>query len=292
MSTLAAVPRAGHLQRLAGYALTGSTEEHAMFFAYGLGANGKSVFISTLSGILGQCHRTTGIETFTASNVDRHPTELADLRGARLVSAVETEEGRRWAESRIKTLTGGDEVHARFMRQDFFTYTSQFKLLIAGNHKPSLRSVDEAIRRRLNLIPFSVVIPPNERDTQLTEKLRLEWSGILQWAIERCLEWQANGLQPPKAVTAATEAYLEAEDAIVNWIDECGQRDPNAWQSRTELYSNWMLWAEKNGEHAGSRRRFLQNIEAHGLIAARSPGKDSTRGFLGLRLRSTSYVDA
>jgi putative DNA primase/helicase len=157
------------LQRMAGYCLTGSTREHALFFLYGTGANGKSVLLNTLSGILGDYARSAPIETFTASNVERHPTDLASLRGARLVMAVETEEGRRWAESRIKVLTGGDKIAARFMREDFFEFIPQFKLIIAGNHKPGLRSVDEAIRRRFHLVPFTVTIPEEERDETLTE---------------------------------------------------------------------------------------------------------------------------
>ena len=214
-----------YLQRVLGYALTGVTREHALFFAYGTGANGKSVLLSTVAGILGEYHRTAPIETFVASNGDRHPTDLAGLRGARLVTATETEEGRRWAEARIKQLTGGDTVSARFMRQDFFEYRPAFKLVIAGNHKPSLRSVDEAIRRRFHMIPFAVTIPADERDVELVEKLKAEWPGILAWLIEGCLEWQAEGLRPPQAVLEATDAYLSAEDAIAAWIDDRCERD-------------------------------------------------------------------
>ena len=172
-----------YLKRVAGYSLTGSTGEHALFFCYGLGANGKSTFLNAITGCAGDYHRAAPIETFTASKHDQHPTDLARLRGARLVTATETEEGRRWAESRIKALTGGDTIAARFMRQDFFEYTPQFKLIIAGNHKPGLRSVDEAIRRRFNLIPFGVTIPPLERDQQIGKKLKDEWPGILAWMI-------------------------------------------------------------------------------------------------------------
>lgn len=142
----------GFMRRMAGYFLTGCTKEHALFFCYGTGGNGKSVFINTISGILAEYAATSPMETFTASASERHPTDLAGLRGARLVTAQETEEGRYWAESRIKSITGGDSVSARFMRQDYFTYTPQFKLLIGGNHKPVLRNVDEAIGRRLHLI--------------------------------------------------------------------------------------------------------------------------------------------
>ena len=159
-------------------------------------------FSSTpFAGILGDYHSTAPIETFTATISDRHPTDLAGLRGARLVTATETEEGRRWAEAKIKTLTGGDQISARFMRQDFFDYLPQFKLLIAGNHKPGLRSVDEAIRRRFNLIPFTVTIPAGGARPELGDKLKAEWPGILQWMIEGCLDWQESGLAPPEAVT-------------------------------------------------------------------------------------------
>jgi putative DNA primase/helicase len=233
-----------YVQRAFGYALTGLTREHALFFAYGAGANGKSVLLSTVAGILGDYHRTAPIETFTAANGERHPTDLASLRGARLVSATETEEGRRWAESRIKQLTGGDVIAARFMRQDFFEFLPAFKLFIAGNHKPSLRSVDEVIRRRFHLVPFAVTIPADERDGELAEKLKSEWPGILAWLIEGCLEWQAEGLRPPSAVLDATAAYLEAEDAIAAWIDERCERATGDWWARSPVRKR--VWARSS----------------------------------------------
>src|SRR5262249_8675645 len=143
---------------------TGLTREHALFFLYGLGANGKSVLLNTVIGILGEYHRTAPIEMLLASKHDRHPTELAGLVGRRLVTATETEQGKRWAEAKIKVLTGGDTISARFMCKDFFEFAPKFKLVIAGNHKPSLNTVDEAMRRRFNLIPSTVTIPPHERD--------------------------------------------------------------------------------------------------------------------------------
>jgi len=242
-----------YLQRVAGYSLTGSVQEHALFFFYGLGANGKTTFLNALTACAGDYHRTAPIETFTASNHDRHPTDLAALRGARMVTAVETEEGRRWAESKIKTLTGGDPIAARFMRQDFFEYRPQFKLIIAGNHKPGLRSVDEAIRRRFNLVPFTVTIPPDERDEKLPDKLRAELPGILAWMIEGCTEWRARRLAPPQIVTDATAAYLEEEDAIAAWIEEAGERDPSAWEKSGDLFGSWSGWANKAGEFIGSQ---------------------------------------
>ena len=158
---------AAFLQRAVGYALTG-VDARARAVLPSRHRRQRQVACSSppSPGVLADYHRSAPIETFTASSSDRHPTDLAGLRGARLVTAVETEEGRRWAESKIKTLTGGDKIAARFMRQDFFEYTPQFKLMIAGNHKPGLRSVDEAIRRRFHLIPFTITIPPAERDLE------------------------------------------------------------------------------------------------------------------------------
>jgi putative DNA primase/helicase len=269
------------LQRMAGYALTGLTKEQALFFLFGLGANGKSVFINTIAGILGDYHRTAAIETFTASSVDRHPTDLAGLRGTRLVTAVETEEGRRWAESRIKSLTGGDKISARFMRQDFFEFIPQFKLVIAGNHKPGLRSVDEAIRRRFNLVPFRVTIPPEERDGDLGNKLKAEWPGILRWMIAGCLEWQQKGLCPPVAVTEATSEYLESEDALSAWIDDCCERDPRAQTPSADLFASWSRWSDRASEATGSMKWLIQKLEDRGFQRYR---KKSERGIAGLRL--------
>ena len=199
------------------------------------------------------------IETFTVSNNERHPTELAGLRGARLVTAVETEEGRRWDESKIKALTGGDTIPARFMRQDFFEYMPQFKLIIAGNHKPGLRSVDEAIRRRFNLIPFTVTIPPEERDPEFPEKLKAEWPGILAWMIDGCVAWQQQGLAPPQVVTEATAAYLEGEDAISAWIDECCRANPDSFASSTHLF----VLLEPMGHQEWRVRRHYQEARQH-----------------------------
>ena len=273
-----------YLQRVCGYVLTGLTREHALFFLWGTGANGKGTFINAITGVLADFHRTAPIETFTASHNERHPTDLAGLRGARLVTVNETEEGRRWAEAKIKMLTGGDMVSARFMRQDFFDYMPQFKLMIAGNHKPGLRTVDEAIRRRFNLIPFTVTIPPEERDTELGEKLKAERPAILQWMIEGCLAWQKQGLAPPETVTAATEAYLEAQDTFSAWLDECCERDPNAWERSTILFSSWKTWAEQSGQFIGDAKTFRARLERYKIEHKPEPGTKRA-GFRGVRLK-------
>jgi putative DNA primase/helicase len=271
-----------YLRRVAGYCMTGLTTEHVMFFCYGTGANGKSVFINPLAGIWGDYAVTAPMETFVVSRSDHHPTEVAMLRGARLVVAHETERGRRWAEAKIKALTGGDKISARFMRQDFFEFTPQFKLMISGNHKPGLRGVDEAIRRRMHLIPFDVTIPPEKRNTRLAEELRAEWGGILQWAVDGCLEWQRMGLSPPRAVIDATEAYLASEDAIGNWLDDRCEQDPDFSVTRTRLFDDWKAWAEGGGEHPGAAKEFYAALEGRGFRQFKEHGN---RKFRSLRLR-------
>jgi putative DNA primase/helicase len=227
-----------YLQRVAGYGSTGSTREQALFFCHGTGANGKGVFNNTMAGVLGPYSTGVPIETLMASrnSSDRHPTDLAGLRGARLVSTAEVEKGGRWAESKIKQLTGGDPITARFMRGNFFTFIPQFKLVIAGNHRPALRSVDEAIRRRFHLIPFTVTIPASERDPDLCEKLKIEYPGILSWIIQGCLAWQREGLNPPACVREATQEYFTDEDAQGSWIRECCVLGAQHMASSTALY--------------------------------------------------------
>ena len=269
-----------YLQRVCGYCLTGRTMEHVLFFLYGSGANGKSVFLNTIAGMMGDYAQSAPIETFLAARYDRHPTELAMLRGARLVTATETDEGRRWDESKVKAITGGDPISARFMRQDFFTYTPQFKLMIAGNHKPHLRTVDEAIRRRIHLVPFTVTIPAAERDDALSEKLKAEWPGILAWAIAGCMEWRRTGLRPPTAVSDATREYLDSEDAIAFWIAECCTIGSSHDDLTATLYASWRAHADRSGKSAGSMKAFSQALEARGLRKKRGGG--GKRMFTGI----------
>lgn len=281
---------AGFLQRVAGYSLTGVTVEHGMFFLWGTGANGKTVFLTTISGVLGDYARVAPMEIFMSTVGERHPTELAGLAGSRLVTATETEDGRRWAESKVKAITGGDPIAARFMRQDFFEYKPQFKLLVAGNHKPGLRTVDEAIRRRLHLVPFTVTIPPTERDPELVDKLKAEWPGILAWAIAGCLEWQREGLKPPRAVRSATDDYFSAEDACGKWLEDCCVLGRQYSASTATLFSSWSSWCETAGERAGAQKRFAQALEARGFARARL-GRRQARGFIGVGLNEEDGQD-
>jgi putative DNA primase/helicase len=251
------------LQRLCGYLLTGDTSEHALFFIYGPGGNGKSVFLNMLQHILADYAETAAMDTFTASMATKHPTDLAMLKGARGVFASETEAGSNWAEARIKALTGGDRITARFMRQDFFTYAPEFKLVIVGNHAPSIKNVDEALRRRFNIIPFTR--KPTKPDPMLEDKLRAEAGQILGWMIEGCQEWQKRGLGRPKAIVEATDTYFAEQDVMGQWLAECTRPIDSFTDTATELFTSWSDFAKANGEQPGTIRQFSMDMEKRGF---------------------------
>jgi putative DNA primase/helicase len=272
------------LSQVAGYALTGDTREHSLFYAHGAGGNGKSVFINLMSRLLGDYATTASMDVFiAASGNNNHPTELARLRGARLVTASETEEGRAWAEARVKALTGGDRIAARFMRQDFFEYTPTFKLLIVGNHKPTLRSVDDAARRRFNLLPFDFKPPAPDRELERT--LLAEAPAILRWAINGCLDWQARGLVRPDVVKAATADYFEAQDMLGQFLEEQCDVDPgNSYKTErsADVFFRWSEFAKAASEPAGSRKAFAEKLKGRGVQSSRT--RDA-RLFVGIRLK-------
>jgi len=274
-----------YLQRMVGYCLTGTTSAHALFFLYGTGANGKSVFANVVSTLLGDYAATASMDTFVETRGDRHPTDLAGLRGARFVTAIETEQGRRLNESKVKAITGGDKISARFMHKDFFEFWPHFKPAIVGNHKPAIRNIDEAMRRRMHMIPFTVTVPPERRDPRLTEKLLAERDGILAWAVEGCLAWQREGLKPPACVQAATDEYFESEDALGRWLEERCVRVASAKSLTAQLFSDWKQWAEAAGEFVGTQRRFSDLLLTRGLEKWRNGV--GVRGFQGIGLKES-----
>jgi phage/plasmid-associated DNA primase len=179
-------------------------------------------------------------------------------------------------------------VSARWMRQDFFSFYPQFKLLFSGNHMPTLRVVNKAITRRFNRIPFNFTIPDDQVNKNLAAELKAqEGPGILAWAIEGCLKWQEEGMNPPKVVTDATEAYLESQDVIGEWLEDCFEPDAYGWVSSTDFFNSWQPWAEARQEWVGSVKRLSMKLEDRGLIKRRN--KEQTQnGFAGWRLKKLS----
>ena len=276
-----------YLQRLVGYAMTGVTDEQMLAFFYGTGANGKSVFLNTVRALL--CINEelgyacgANVEIFSETKNEPHPTVYARLDKKRLVIALETEDGKRWSEAKIKAFTGGDLIQARKMCQDEYEYQPTFKLIFAGNHKPSLRSVDEAMRRRVHIVPWLVTIPEKERDHKLEDKLRAEWPGILQWMIAGCVAWQQQGLNAPEIVKAATDEYLEVEDALGDWLEENCQLGEQYETTVAEVYRNYLDYCEKIKEHPWSKKRMLANLQTRGIERTRSMGIRCWKG-IGLK---------
>jgi putative DNA primase/helicase len=210
------------------------------------------------------------MNTFIASNTERHPTDLAKLNGARLVVAQETQKGRRWDETKIKALTGGDRMTARFMRADFFDFSPSFKLFITGNHRPRLNSVDAAMRRRLLLVPFTVQIPPAERDPNLLQKLESEHPAILRWIIDGGLEWQRVGLSPPVSVRVATDCYFADQDTVQQWLDDSTyDGGAFAFTRVSALFSSWKTWCEDRNMRPGTATTLSDALADKGFAKKR-----------------------
>jgi putative DNA primase/helicase len=212
---------------------------------------------------------------------------VARLRGARFVAAVETEEGRRLAEVRVKELTGSDTISARFMRAEWFDFRPVAKLWISTNHRPTVRGTDEAIWRRICLIPFTVTIPVHERDRMLPERLRGELPGILAWAVEGCRAWLSVGLNPPAAVVAATSEYRRDQDVLGQFLaDEC-VLEPACWAAAGDLFRAYREWAEEAAEkHVLTQKTFGTALRERGFADERR-GNSRTRGWRGIGLLDT-----
>jgi len=277
------------MQQWCGYCLTGLTVEHALLFVHGDGGTGKTVAVRTISKVLKEYAVTAGMDTFTASRGDKHPTDLAMLAGARLVTASETEEGRAWAEARVKQLTGGDEIAARFMHKDFFQYVPQFKLTIIGNHAPVLHNVDDAARRRFNIVPFTT--KPAKPDRQLEEKLVAEYPQILAWMIKGCLDWQTAGLQRPQIVEATTAEYFTEQDVFGQWVNErCTLRpSSDCFEAAAKLYADWTAYALANGETPGTAKAFGGAMRKRGFAPkTRRLMAGIAKAYDGIELRATA----
>lgn len=272
------------LQKAVGYSLTGQTGEQVVFFLWGKGSNGKSTFLELLRFLLADYSLNTPTTTLMRRSENGVTNnDVARLRGARLVTAVETEENQYLAESTIKQLTGGDRITARFLFGEFFEFTSTFKLWLACNHKPIISGGDHGIWRRIRLVPFTVTIKDDEKDIHLAAKLQAEASGILNWAIEGCLRWQNEGLGIPEEVQAAVDAYRTEMDIVASFIQDCCVVLPSAVVTAGSLYESYKRWAVENGDTPLSQRKFGQKFGEHGFNSQRSTGGRHLYAGLGLR---------
>lgn len=235
------------VRKATGYSMTGDTSERAMFILHGTGANGKSTLVETLAAGLGDYALTTPAETLMVKRDSSIPNDVARLRGARFVTAAESEEGRRLAESLVKRLTGGtDQVSARFLHAEFFDFKPVGKYWLSTNHKPSIRGTDDAIWSRIRLIPFDVTIPPAEQDKRLPAKLKDELPGVFAWMVAGCLAWLRDGLDAPAEVAAASAAYRAEQDVLAGWLAECCEQNADAWTSARAAFDSFKDYANDN----------------------------------------------
>jgi len=270
------------VQRAIGYSLTGDIGEQCMFILHGSGANGKSTLVETLRDLLGDYARATEQSTFLSRNDTNVRNDLAMLRGSRLVTSSETEDGKRLAESLVKLATGGEPIVARFLYGEHFEFRPEFKLWLGTNHRPMIKGTDEGIWRRIRLIPFAVTIPKGERDSAMPQKLRAELPGILRWAVEGCLMWQRDGLGSAGAVENATREYRIDQDIIGAWFDESCDLDEYGKHTPGALYESYSEWCKREREEAINQKQFASALQERGLKAGKSHGR---RFWYGCSLR-------
>jgi putative DNA primase/helicase len=271
-----------YVQKAVGYALTGSTDEQCLFILHGSGANGKSTFLNTVSTMLGDYAQQTPTDTLLVKRADGISNDVARLHGARFVSAMEVENGRRLAEAQVKQLTGGDMIAAHYLYREFFQFRPAFKLFLGVNHTPGIQGTDHGIWRRIHLVPFMVTIAKEDQDKRLGEKLQAELAGILRWAVEGCMAWQAEGLEPPRAVAEATREYQAEMDAFARFLaGEC-VISPELRVATGQLYDRYKAWCALTDESPVSQRALATVLKDRGFMPSRNNRERCWEG-LGLR---------
>jgi P4 family phage/plasmid primase-like protien len=276
------------VQRLLGHCLTGDVTEQKLPIFWGVGANGKSTLVNAICATLGPDYgMKANADLLMSSRGERHPTELASLFRMRLVVASETHQGRGLNESLVKDLTGGERIRARRMREDFWEFDPTHKIVLLTNHKPRVAGMDEAIWRRLRLVPFTTIFwDPADRlaatasrpehlrqDKQLGARLQQEREGILAWMVRGCLSWQRDGLTMPRRVVEATAAYRQSEDVLARWIAECCITGDTSYRGRSsELHRHYTAWCQQQGEQPMRPNDFGPALQERGYEKLTSNG--------------------
>lgn len=245
-----------YMQKAVGYSLTSSTKEQVMFILHGGGRNGKSIFLETISDLMGTYANSMQATSIMIKQNVGINTDIARLKGARLVTSSEPNEGFRFDEGLIKQLTGGDKVTARKLYGEEFEFNPEFKLWLATNHKPIIRGTDDGIWRRMIVIPFNVQIPEHKVDKDLKYKLQREASGILNWAVDGCLKWQREGLETPASIKESVKVYRSEMDVIEAFVEDCLVKDPDRTIPASQLYKIYKQWANDNTQYLMSSTKF------------------------------------
>ena len=283
------------IQCALGYSLTGDTSGQCFFFLHGTGSNGKTVLLETVLDMLGDYASPCDPDMLIQKRNEDHPTSIAELKGSRFVSTSELPQNSQLHESKVKRLTGTDRIHARFMRQDGFTFLPTHKIWMAANHKPKIIGTDKGIWRRVRLIPFTVEIPVEQQRPifDMIADFRKEYSGILNWMLEGLQIWLKDGLVVPNEISEATDVYREEEDVLVEFFEEYCEESANAFCPSSDLINAYKDWCEERREqYPMGSRTFSNNIKSRGFVngTATVDGK-KVRGWEGLRLKSNLFDD-
>ncbi len=256
-----------YLQKLTGLFLTGDISEQILPIFYGTGGNGKSVYLDTVVDLLGDYAAEAPPSLITDGRNGEHPTEIADLCGLRLAIVSETEANENMKTQRVKQLTGNAKLKARFMRQDYFSFDRTHKTLLVTNNRPVIEERTNAIWRRIKLVPFDVIIPDEQQDKHLFDKLKAEWSGILKWAVDGCVMWQHDGLKEPDSVKIATQEYEAEQHPLDDFFEACCTFSPYSFCKVSDLRQAYDKWALKEGvSHVISVRKFNIFLREKGLV--------------------------
>lgn len=275
-----------YLRRAVGYSLTADTSEERIHFGYGPTATGKSTLVEMIKATLGDYSATADFDTFLKRRDGGPRNDIARLAGRRFVVSVEVEKGQHLAEGLVKMITGGDTVTARFLYKEAFEFRPTAKLWLFANDRPRVSDEDDAVWRRIRLLPFMNIVPPDERDPTVKLRLRYpEYAGpaILAWAVRGCLEWQRCGLGSSSAIERATAEYRAEMDPVAPFLDECCVVESDAAVGSTDLYTAYVAWTHRAGEHHElSSNAFGRRLTARGLELEK--GTHGARLRQGLRL--------
>lgn len=275
------------VQRAAGYSITGSVREQALFICYGGGSNGKSTFIEAIEHILAPYHVKAGMNTFSMKQGD-NTSDLARMRGSRFVTVSENDDNTKLSEGLIKMATGDTRITARLLYQNPFTYAPTFKVWMCVNHQPVITGTDEGIWRRPKLIPFIVKIEDKDKDRNLGTTLKGEAAGILTWLVEGCKQWNEDGLELSEKVIEATQKYREEMDTLGRFIEEVCEVDSsrkleNICVLSNSLYRAYAHWCKESGEYARTNTWFGRQLTDRGFPSKMGSDGRKSRTFINIR---------
>lgn len=277
------------VQRFFGYAMLGKVTEHVMPIFTGTGANGKGTLRDALMAAFGDYAIEVDPAILMESKHERHGAFKMRLRGARLTFCSETEKGKRFSESTMKRLTGGDPIEANLMHKNPITFDPSHSLVMLTNHLPAVSGDDPAVWRRILVVPFDVVIPPEERDGGLPDRLKKSAPAVLGWVYEGWLSYQEQGLNPPEIVRIRTQEYQASSDVLGRFLEERTTTTPHGRVRARELFTAWTAWCGASGEQAGTEKAFAESLAQRGHISKKSTGGVKT--YQGLMLTGTDDED-